>query len=295
MSRPTDRHSALGDFLRARRAELTPDMAGLPAGVQDRRVPGLRREEVAQLAAISTDYYTRLEQGRLPASETVVVALAGVLRLDGGQERYLRELARLWPADPRHQSASVAEATRRLMDDLAFSPALVLGRHMDILAWNDAARAMLIDFDALPQARRNYILLAFLEPSVRALYANWKADARICVAFLRMDAARYPDDPRLEEIVSEVSARDEDFRTWWADHQVADSSQGVKTFHHPLAGTLTLDWQMLAIADAPDQTLTVLSAAAGSPTRKALEALMTDSAAHRASDRLTHSRVSSRG
>ncbi|MFI5618011.1 helix-turn-helix transcriptional regulator [Streptomyces sp. NPDC051567] len=264
----------LGEFLRARRSELTPADVGLPGTGAFRRVPGLRREEVAQLAAISTDYYTRVEQGRLRASEPVLAALARALRLDGTQTAYVRGLAvRRGGRAPRRAAQRVRPQLQRLLDQLTDAPAMVLGRHMDVLAWNSLAAALIKDFGALSPPDRNYIRLAFLDPDVRRLFDDWESTGRTCVAYLRMDAVQYPDDPRLAALVGELSVKDTDFRTWWAAHDVAEKSCGVKTFHHPVVGRLTVDWEMLGCTTDPDQQLMVMTAAPGSSSQESLRLL----------------------
>ncbi|WP_155386163.1 helix-turn-helix domain-containing protein [Catellatospora paridis] len=263
-----------GRFLRARRAELTPDDVGLTTYGGPRRVTGLRREEVAQLAAISTDYYTRLEQGRVGPSEAVLTTLARALRLDEDQQAYLRQVARPGGARPARRTAQrVRPQTRLLLDNLVDTPALVLGRHLDVLAWNPLAAALITDFGALPPEHRNYIRLAFLDPQVRSGFADWESVAHNCVAFLRMNAARHPDDPRLATLVGELSLRDPDFRRWWSSHQVAGRMFGTKTFQHPIAGRITLDWQMFASAEDPDQMLMILTAPRDTPAHQALRFL----------------------
>ncbi|BDH05876.1 MULTISPECIES: helix-turn-helix domain-containing protein [Streptomyces] len=274
MSGNNARRDELGDFLKARRAELRPHMVGLPDGDRPRRVPGLRREEVAQLASISTDYYTRLEQGTLPASAHVLAALARALRLDEDQRTYVYGLAGKTAARPRRRTAQrVRPQWQRLLDQLTESPAMVLGRYMDILAWNSLAAALIADFSAIPATQRNYVRLAFLEPAVRNLFDDWETTARTCVAFLRMEAAQSPTDSRLAGLVGELSVQDADFRRWWASHDVASKASGTKLLHHPVAGDLTLDWEMLASTADPDQQLMVMTAAPGTPSHQALSFL----------------------
>ncbi|UQV43211.1 helix-turn-helix domain-containing protein [Janthinobacterium lividum] len=264
----------LGEFLRARRAELRPADAGLPEFGQARRVPGLRREEVAQMAAISTDYYTRLEQGRLHASRPVLAALARALRLDEAQEDYLYRLAHQGGALTRRRPPQrVGERTRRLLDCLCDAPALVLGRYMDVLAWNALGAALYLDFAAVPVAQRNLIRLSFLDPRVRGLYVDWEAIGRDCVSFLRMEAARFPDDPSLAALIGELSVHDADFRRWWAFHQVASANVGSKAYRHPLVGELTLDWQMLNCGEDLEQRIVVMTAPPGSAALAALRRL----------------------
>jgi transcriptional regulator with XRE-family HTH domain len=264
----------LGEFLRARRADLSPRAVGLPGTGAARRVPGLRREEVAQLASISVDYYTRLEQGRLRASGSVLAMLARALRLDDDQQAYLYELAGKTTARPRRRPAQrVRPSMRRLLDQLTETPAMVLGRHLDILAWNSGAGALYTDFARIPESRRNYLWLLFTDPTVRNLHVDWESAARTSVDVLRMEAARYPDDQRLATLVGELSVRDPDFRQWWAAHRVASTSYGTKNFHHPVVGDLTLDCDTLVCPDDQDQWLLVLTAEPGTPSHQALRIL----------------------
>ncbi|WP_327145995.1 helix-turn-helix transcriptional regulator [Nocardia sp. NBC_01327] len=274
MGSGAERHNELGEFLRTRRAQITPDQVGLPAVGQPRRVAGLRREEVAQLAAISADYYTRLEQGRLTsASESALTAIARALRLDADDEIYLRQLARKSKVRRGPAVQRARPATELLLNNLIDTPAIVLGRHMDILAWNRLAAALFTDFAEIPVEQRNFVRMAFLDPAVRGRYVAWEATARICVEYLRMDAVEFPDDPRLMALVGELSVRDADFRDWWAARHVARKTFGAKTFHHPAAGELTLDWQMLACLDDPHQTILVMTAVPGTPSHQALRFL----------------------
>ncbi|MGW4877699.1 helix-turn-helix domain-containing protein [Streptomyces sp. NPDC004262] len=268
------RPDELGAFLKARRADLSPRTVGLPEGGARRRVPGLRREEVAALASISTDYYTRLEQGRMQASAPVLNTLARVLHLDDDQRTYLFQLAGRPSDRPARRSAQKAQPRlQRLLDDLATTPGIILGRCMDILAWNPLAAALVTDFASIPEKHRNYIRLVFTDPRMRELYADWKNVAHTCVAQLRMEAARTPDSPRLAALVGELSVQDADFRRWWADHHVAVRGVGTKTLRHPVVGELTLDWDTLASTADTDQQLVVWSAEPGSPSHDALRIL----------------------
>ncbi|MEU3980900.1 helix-turn-helix transcriptional regulator [Streptomyces sp. NPDC026672] len=265
------RRSELGAFLKARRAELTPAAVGLAEDGTLRRVPGLRRDEVARLASISVDYYTRIEQGRLRPSAGVLVALVRALRLDESQQAYLYEVSGKTPAPrARRRVQRVRPSTRRLLDRLERSPAMVLGRYNDILAWNAAAAALYTDFGELPPAERNYIRLVFLSPAFRSLFADWETAARLGAATLRMETAGNPDDPRLAALVGELSVRSGEFREWWGGRIVSATGYGTKEFHHPLVGRLTLDCDTWANPDDPDQRLMVLTAEPGSPSDEAL-------------------------
>ncbi|WP_405467643.1 helix-turn-helix domain-containing protein [Streptomyces canus] len=269
----------LGEFLKARRSELSPRTVGLP-DTGPRRVPGLRREEVAQLAAISTDYYIRIEQGRVPPSAPVLQTLVGVLHLGDDQRDYVFELAAKDTAPVRRGVQKIQPALRRLLDDLTATPAIVLGRRMDILAWNTLAAALVTDFSVLPDKHRNYVRVLFTDPTLRTLYADWNSVARTTVGMLRKEAAAYPQDARLATLVGELSVRDDDFRTWWGSHQVTAGTVGTKTLHHPVAGDLTLDWDTLTAGTDPDQRLIVWTAEPGSRSHDGLRLLSSWAGTH---------------
>ncbi|MGW7539574.1 helix-turn-helix transcriptional regulator [Streptomyces sp. NPDC054770] len=267
----------LGEFLRARRAALSPRQAGLPDDGRLRRVPGLRREELAQLAHMSIDYVVRLEQGRTRrVSRPVLDALADALQLAPDERDHLLTLADVAPAAaPRRPGRpEPAPGLRQLLATMPDVPAMILNRRMDVLAWNAGAAALLTDFAALPPSARNLIRLTFLDENVRALYADWPRAARECVAVLRMEAGRAPDDPALTALVAELTDRDRDFRTWWATHQVRGPRQLAKTYHHPLAGPLTLDVHQFSVDTHPDQQLIAYTPPPGSPSQEALRFLL---------------------
>ncbi|WP_027931083.1 helix-turn-helix transcriptional regulator [Amycolatopsis thermoflava] len=267
----------LGEFLRARRAALDPARAGFPDDGRLRRVPGLRREELAQLAHISIDYIVRLEQGRTRrVSRPVLDALADALQLAPDERDYLFTVAEVAPAAPARQPGrpKVDRQLRQLLDGMRDVPAMILNRRMDVLAWNRGAAALLTDFGALPAAERNLIRLTFLDDAYRALYADWPRAARECVAVLRMEAGRNPGDKALAALIGELSVRDPDFRTWWASHQVRGPRQLVKTYLHPVAGPITLDVQQFSVDTQPDQQLVAYTAEPGSPSQEALDFLL---------------------
>ncbi|MEN3614273.1 helix-turn-helix transcriptional regulator [Plantactinospora sp. ZYX-F-223] len=272
-------HNAdLKEFLRSRRARLRPEEFGLTGAPRGRRVPGLRREELAQLAGISVDYYVRLEQGRnLNPSEPVLDAIARVLRLDDTERAHLAQLARPREARrrPPRRPQQVAAATYQLLEtlDQATAPAFVIGSRMDVLAINRTARALICDFNALPARRRNYARFIFLDEDARELHPDWTSVAIDTVATLRVYAGRHPDDPELSALVGELSVQSEDFRRWWADHQVLVRTSGTKRFRHPLVGDLTITYQALTMPDDPEQTLFVYTTAAGTADHTALRLL----------------------
>ena len=239
-----------------------------------RRVPGLRREEVAQLAMISADYYTRLEQGRLTgASTSVLDAIADALRLGDDQRRYLYSLTNKKVTPRATQAERVRPQTQLLLDNLVDTPAIVLGRCLDVLAWNSLAAALFIDFGQVPRHDRNFVRLLFLDSEVRGRYADWEKIAHTCVAFLRMAVAERPADPRLIEVAGELSVRDTDFRTWWAERNVDYQTFGTKSLQHPVAGAFTLDWQLLRSMYDGGPAILVMTAPPGTPSQQALRFL----------------------
>ncbi|MFF3693213.1 helix-turn-helix transcriptional regulator [Streptomyces sp. NPDC002221] len=267
----------LGDFLRARRAALDPRRIGLLDDGRLRRVPGLRREELAQLAHVSIDYVVRLEQGRTRrVSRPVLDALADALQLAPDERAYLFTVADVTQAGPARQPAKqcVDPQLQQMLDGMHDIPAMVLSRRMDVLAWNRGAAALLTDFAELSAPERNLIRLTFLDDAYRSLYADWPRAARECVAVLRMEAGRNPNDCALTDLVAELTVRDPDFRAWWASHQVRGPRQLTKTYRHPVIGTVTLDVQQFGVDTQPDQQLVAYTAPPGSPSQEALRFLL---------------------
>ncbi|MYU17675.1 helix-turn-helix domain-containing protein [Streptomyces sp. SID8361] len=247
MTPHADRPRELAAFLKAHRSRLDPADVGLSTPGQPRRVPGLRREEVAQLASISTDYYTRLEQGRLAgASPGVLDALAGALRLGEDERSYLFQLAGKTDQRPRKQTEpeGVRPQLQQLLDNLRDSPALVLGRYLDILAWNPLATAVFRDFARVPRLERNFLRMLFLDPQIRGRYTDWAPLARICVGFVRVTTNGH-SEPRISSLIGELSLTDADFRTWWAEQHTSYETNGTKHLTHPDVGDYALDWQVL--------------------------------------------------
>lgn len=263
----------LGDFLRSRRARIQPEEVGLPSHGR-RRVPGLRREEVAQLAGVSVDYYIRLEQGRGPSvSDAVLGAIARVLRLDETEHAYLHAVARPPKKGAARRTAPrVRPGIQLLLDSMERTPAFVLGPAMDVLAWNTLADALL-GFSRIAPAHRNTALQLFLDPEVHDMYPDWAAVAAQTVAHLRLGAGSHPEDRRLREVVGELSLKSEDFRRLWADHQVRACMYGVKRVRHPVAGLLTLPYESLVLPETPDRTLVAYTPEWGSETAERLTLL----------------------
>ncbi|KAA6221299.1 XRE family transcriptional regulator [Streptomyces albofaciens JCM 4342] len=266
----------LGGFLRSRRERITPADVGLPAGTR-RRTPGLRREEVAQLAYISTEYYTRLEQARAPhPSREVLAQLARALRLSDAERDHLHHLAGTPPGPPPGPSREVRQSIVDLLKRLPEAAAIVLSATYEVIAWNDLAAALMEDFSALPRRDRNLLRRAFLGPHQdgRRLYGVSDADefARTAARHLRAAAARYPDSPEVTGLVDELLAGSEEFARLWAAHDVAARPTLCKTFEHPLVGPVSVSCDVLDIADR-DQRVAIYTAAPGSPSEEALRLL----------------------
>ncbi|MFB9966597.1 helix-turn-helix transcriptional regulator [Sinosporangium siamense] len=288
----------LAEFLRSARARLSPRQAGLDESILSRRrVSGLRREELARLAGVSVDYYTRLEQGRSrSASPEVLDALATALHLDDAGREHLHTLARPKPAQRRRRPRPqrVHPATWRLLDTLETvrRPAFVVGRRLDVLAHNRLAGRLITDFRALPAAERNLARFVFLDPHAHELYKNWPAVAADTAALLRLDAGGRTDDPALSALVGDLSIQSEEFRRYWSDNKVHRRTTGSKDYHHPLVGDLTITYQAFTPADDSDQTLFIYDAEPGSPSETSLHLLAqwnepaADASKDRAEDRL---------
>ncbi|OXM74719.1 MULTISPECIES: helix-turn-helix domain-containing protein [Amycolatopsis] len=271
-----DRAQQLTEFLQTRRARLSPEEAGATTFGGRRRVPGLRREELALLAGVSVDYYTRLEQGRARnVSADILDAVARALHLDADETAHLHNLAQPTARKRPARRQQVGPEMRQALDALTTVPAYLIGRRLDVLAWNDLARVLVADFPALPAAERNMARLVFLDDAARDLYPDWESKARDTVANLRFDAGRHPDDPLLAELVGELSLHSADFRRLWAGHGVRGKTRGRKRFAHPRAGELALDYVAMSAPDDPDLTMMIYSAPAGSDAATALQLLAT--------------------
>jgi transcriptional regulator with XRE-family HTH domain len=275
MSRVQDDRRELAEFLRARRSELAPSDVGLPEGGGHRRVAGLRRDEVAQLAAISTDYYIRLEQGRISPSAPVLASLARALHLTDDQREYMFELAGTPAATKprRRASQKIKPHMQRILDHITDTPAIVMTPTHDVLAWNPLAAALMMDFGEVPERERNFLRLIFTDPRMRALYPDWEGLARSVVSYIRMEAARKPDDPRLAELVGDLSIRDPQFRQWWAGTHVASKRRGTRAYNHPVVGEITLEWDALTSDAEPEQQIIIYTAEPGSASEQALRIL----------------------
>ncbi|MEV2212874.1 helix-turn-helix transcriptional regulator [Streptomyces sp. NPDC050997] len=271
-----DQRAELSEFLRTRRARLKPTDVGLPDFGRRRRVPGLRREELAQLAGVSVAYYTRLEQGNgRNVSAEVLDAIARALRLTDAEHAHLTHLAKpkQHKKKPPARAQQVRGTLRTLLDSMDGVPAYIAGRRSDILAWNRMAAAVFGDWAELPAAERNWARLVFLRPEYRDLFVDWEQKAIDIVCVLRMDAGCHPDDPRLSALVGELSVKSEEFRRLWATHDVKEKSHGLKRLRHPLVGHLDLSFEGFHLVDDQEQSLVTYHAEPGSPSAEALRLL----------------------
>ncbi|WFE56888.1 helix-turn-helix transcriptional regulator [Micromonospora sp. WMMD712] len=263
------RETPLGDFLRARREALKPHEVGLPEYGR-RRVPGLRREEVALLAGVSADYYIRLEQGRETSpSPQVVTAVAAALRLDAEATDHLHRLCLDETQRPRHHRGDdVGGSLRQLVEGWA-SPAFVVGPALDVLAANSMATALHSGFARFDNLAR----MVFVDPAGRDFYRHWERAAHSCVAEMRAAYGFDPASVRIAEVVEELSQASDDFARLWRLHEVRGKSQERKHLRHPQVGDLHIDLSAFTVNTAPDQQLVVYQAEPASPTAAALERL----------------------
>jgi transcriptional regulator with XRE-family HTH domain len=270
---------AVREFLASRRAKLTPEMAGLTLFGGRRRVPGLRREEVAMLAGVSVDYYTKLERGNLAGtSESVLDAIARALKLDEAERDHLYNLARAAIPSGRSQrrplqSGSVRPTLQFMLDSITGSPAFIGNHQMDIVAANQLGYALYSEMYRGSARPANHSRFIFLDPRARDFYPNWELAANTNVAILRTQSGRNPFDKRLADLVGELSVRSEEFRTRWAAHNVRRHYAGTKVFRHPVVGELELAYEAMELAEDPGFTLTVYPAVPGSPSDERLRLL----------------------
>ena len=250
------RRAELADFLRRRRESITPADVGLLGGGR-RTTPGLRREEVAQLAGVGTTWYTWLEQGRdVRASLDVLEAVASALRLTPAERTHLVLLGRGEEPPPCESPAErVSPTVRRMVERLGANPAYVLGRRWDYLAWNRAAVALLGDFGRVPRATRNHLWLTYMDPRRREMFTDWERSSRLLVAKFRADSARHLGDPEFEELIHALRQSSPEFCRAWKRHEVAQSGEGRKQVRHPVAGTLCFEHAVFIPAEAPEQRL----------------------------------------
>ena len=279
MSEPTDQRSQVRDFLVSRRARLTPDQAGLPAyGGSNRRVKGLRREEVALLAGVSIDYYVRMERGNLSgASDAVLDGVANALQLDEAERAHLYDLARAAQPGPTRQrrtkASGLTDGMQQILDAISDAPAWIRNARHDMLAANQLARALYAPVLADPRRPANNARFIYLDPAAKEFFVDWNRAADDIAAMLRSEAGRNPYDKQLIELIGELSTRSDDFRTRWASHNVRFHRTGQKILQHPVVGRLEMNFEAMEFPAHPDLTLLVYTAAVGTPTADGLKML----------------------
>jgi transcriptional regulator with XRE-family HTH domain len=268
------------DFLTTRRARITPERAGLPDYGGHRRVAGLRREEVALLAGVSVDYYTRLERGNLSGvSDSVLEALARALQLDEAERMHLFDLARAANTSVatargrRRPAAQLRPGVQRLLDAMTMAPAYVRNGRLDVLGANPLGRAVFAPLFDTAAVVPNIARFVFLDAAAQSFYVDWEPLAGDTVALLRAEAGRDPYDRALTDLIGELSTRSEVFRTWWAAHNVRLHRSGVKRLHHPVVGELTLAYESMELVTDPGLRLNAYTAEPGSPAQEALNLL----------------------
>lgn len=271
-----EHRKALGDFLRQKRANLTPEEVGLPPGTR-RRTPGLRREEVAQLANIGLSWYMRLEQGHdVRPSAQVLESLARVLRLTPNERRHLFMLAGQ-SLPPRYEE-TVSPVLNKVLDSLCPSPAFAVGLRWDFLAWNKAAEIVFAISEGKPPHERNLIWRLFTIPQSKALFPNWEQLAKAIIAELHTARARFQDDADFERLIADLKRESEDFRRLWPRHEAPRSLDGYKMMKHEVLGHLEFDHITLLVPDHPDLRVMIYSPDADTKTK--LETYLNTGKAH---------------
>jgi transcriptional regulator with XRE-family HTH domain len=275
-----DHRSEIREFLASRRAKITPQQAGLPAWGGARRVPGLRREEVALLAGVSIDYYIRLERGSLAGvSESVLDAIAGALQLDDAERAHLHNLARAAQARPRRTRRGpatrpgVRPEIQRILDAMTGAPAYLRNGRRDLLAANQLGRALYSVMYDNPQRPVNVARFVFLDPHAHDFFLDWPTAAHDMVAALRIEAGRHPFDRDLTGLVGELSTHSEEFARFWADQNVRFHRSGLKDIHHPVVGDLHLSFEAMDLPADPGLSLVVYNAEPGTSTDDGLRLL----------------------
>jgi hypothetical protein len=254
--RLADRRAELAAFLHARRADLRPEDVGLPLATGRRRIPGLRREEVAQISGVGVTWYTWLEQGRaITTSDHVIDALAHAFRLDSAAHRHLRRLADLPVAEPDQSPVGSSPVFDRLLATLLPAPAYLIGPRFDYLAWNQAYTAVYRDLEEVPEERRNLIWLMFTDPLLRQLLDDWETRAKTLLAQFRAVAGQHAGDARFAELVEALTDASEEFRQWWPRYMVGRFPGGAHVIHHPMAGTIRTDLHQLHLGAHPSIAL----------------------------------------
>jgi transcriptional regulator with XRE-family HTH domain len=272
-----DNRGEAREFLISRRARINPEQAGLPVSGGNRRVPGLRRGEIATLAGVSVEYYTRIERGNLRGvSDSVLHAIARALRLHDAERAHLFDLAHATGPGPtrrRPPQQRIRAGLQRIVDALADTPATVHNSRLDILAANRLGYALYSDMFADPQRPANHVRFIFLDPRSHDFYPDWQSSANDAVAVLRAEAGHNPYEQALTNLIGELSTCSDEFRTRWAAHDVRHHRTGTKRLHHPVVGDLELEFEKLDVSADPGLVLQAYSAEPGSPSHDALSLL----------------------
>jgi len=270
MTRDEIRRQELSDFLRTRRARISPADIGVPVAPR-RRTPGLRREEVAQLAGMSATWYTWLEQKRpISVSRGILDNLARVLQLNPVERIQLFRLACREPIiDSMPQREAVSPRLQRILDQTDTMPAFVMGRRWDVLGWNRAARALLLDFEQVPPDERNLVWLIFTHPALRSLFVEWSTRAQDALARFRADYGRYAGDSQFVQLVDRLNAVSPEFAQWWSRHDVLPLTEGCLQYNHPLVGRMIVDHITFSVVDNPElRVIALLPVAEASSKQK---------------------------
>jgi transcriptional regulator with XRE-family HTH domain len=272
-----DNRAEIREFLASRRAKVTPEQVGLPSGGGKRRVPGLRREEVAVLAGVSTDWYIRLEKGHINGvSADVLDAVARALHLDEAERAHLFDLARAAKptrAPRRRAQSRVRPSMQRIVDSMVTTPAFVRNGRLDLLAINALGRALYAPVFDDPARPANLARFNFLDPRAEDFFPDWDDAANTTVALLRTEAGRDPHNRDLTDLIGELATRSDEFRVRWAAHNVRLHHSGTKCFQHPVVGALDLAFEAMDLPAEPGLTLTAYTAEPGAPSADALRLL----------------------
>lgn len=258
MDTERQRYLELGDFIKTRRGKILPSQVGLPSGLR-RRTPGLRREEVAQLAGIGLTWYTWLEQGRpIRVSSQVLESLARVLLLDPHERDHLFTLARhVVPASPLSRQSVIKPSVQRILDSLQLSPALIIDQRWNVIAWNNASRVVFGDFGLINPLDRNIVSMIFTHNGYMSLFIDWEFHARGMLARFRTAYGQHVDDPWFAAFIENLKVKSNAFREWWPQHEAQNSSEVNKELNHPIAGTLVFESCSFVLSDNPNLKMIV--------------------------------------
>lgn len=275
MKEELSRYKELGDFLKTRRAKISPLQAGLPEG-SHRRTPGLRREEVASLSGIGITWYTWLEQGReIQVSAQVLESLSRVFMLNEEETHHLYTLAnQTLPTNiPPHKQV-INPILQRILDSLTLSPSLILDTRWNVIAWNKAAKAALMDFETISIEDRNYIWLTFTNPQYKKMFDHWEQQAQGLIARFRAECGKYIEDPWVTEFVRKLKNESREFEQWWSMHNVENEKESYKIFNHPIAGKLTFEHTSFFVADNMNLKLFINAPAPNTDTKMKIKNLI---------------------